>query len=161
MSDSRCVLATAVGSRWVLPWVMSDLLEITLNDVEIAKNTPNVLLDMHTWYRRDEQGTCVVCMAGAVMMNHGLIPDISDAPITVTPGNEEVSRQLHAIDLMRIGAFFAAAFQLRVALSDRQLKAVRRISLAVGFELSVADHAGMAPMETYRQAVIDLRAEGL
>lgn len=59
----------------MLPEKLSELLELALADLEVVKALPGYHINMQTYYRRSDDDSCQVCLAGACMVNQGLVVD--------------------------------------------------------------------------------------
>jgi hypothetical protein len=62
-----------------LPNVLSDCIEIALQDLAKAEASDKYVVDMGTWHRPTDDGKCQVCLAGSIMaftINNVITPDI-------------------------------------------------------------------------------------
>lgn len=72
------------------------LLEIALADLTIIEQTPGYAVDMRYYIRQDN--VCHVCLAGACLIQHGLVSSFMD----IAP-DYNVRRRCEAIDWLRQG----------------------------------------------------------
>ncbi len=156
----------------VLPNVMSDLLELALNETEKAAAEPGVQLDMSKWYL-NRDGVCHVCMAGAVMRGFGMVPEctVEAEPymLTMSVDQRSVVDSLHAIDEMRGGYFFSAAHFLGIHIREGSSEwgVLERAGYMVDegvvpeWEADYVPGEECAAITTYREIVSLLRTVGL
>lgn len=74
-----------------LPDKKSELLQVALNDIKRAANTPGYRIDMHEWHYMDpDTGVCEVCLAGAVMaFSLNVAPTEAATPSSVSKNDLE------------------------------------------------------------------------
>lgn len=136
---------------------LSELLRLAVRDAQAAEAAGHEL-NMGTWLETDDNGRCLVCMAGAVMLQTlGLskpLPGGYDLPHR--HGEENA---LLAIDNMRTGDFVIAYDGRQCDMTDEQDEA---LDLAQGLVLEDYDDVkDRASWETYLKAADVLEAGGL
>lgn len=88
-----------------LPSQPSRLIRLALKDLAKVRRHKNFIIDMNTWFSKQDDGKCHVCLAGAVMVGSlGYKPD--DVPecgyfVTEQIGANDIA--LQAIDCFRSG----------------------------------------------------------
>jgi len=80
-----------------LPSKLGDLIRLALSDLEACESTPGYLIEMDTWHKYSQnEDTCYVCLAGAVMANTLGVPrDVTETP------KVDVEDALGSLDLVR------------------------------------------------------------
>lgn len=118
-----------------LPRILSDLLELALNDLEKAENSKTHAVDMGVWLKPHKGGQCLVCLAGSVMaFSLNVTADPSDDDIFGTGwsptcftefsmgshafySNDDADA-LQALNDLRTGNVSAAAMDINIELDD-------------------------------------------
>ncbi len=94
-----------------LPDKVHELLRVALDDLDEVKKLPNVKADMRHWVMPCDDGTCHVCLAGAVMLNSldCPIPKADGySPLNMIQNNQGLIDKLYALDDLRSGYLFGA-----------------------------------------------------
>lgn len=142
-----------------LPDKLSDLLELAVNDAMAieAANDPMVQLNMFTWVSGPLfNGSCEVCMAGAVMYKTLKITEECDLS---EPELALIKKKLITIDSMRTGdkyGYNGRIYDLRI--SEEATHVFSYIYDKYG-DVSPADKnkIGRLPCDVYKEAVKMLR----
>lgn len=142
-----------------LPDKLSDLLELSLNDCAKVRRSKRYALHMNGWHGTIN-GTCYVCMAGAIMAQTlRCSPNTTYLPTDIE--NKESADGLRAVNLMRTGQFAQAQYQLSNKtfnkLTDEQHQAFEDANCLINDYFSYALDGGRAPWHVYRKAVRVLR----
>lgn len=136
-----------------LPTKLSELLRLAVKDAQACELDPAVELNMYQWHFPQDEGPCLVCMAGAVM--HCTLG--TDPEEMLTPHDAAAWRtSLLAIDRLRTGGLRQAALWLDIVVDDYTHALFGAI---VGGDFD-AD-AGRASWETYIRAAQYLEEQGL
>jgi hypothetical protein len=94
-----------------LPDKLGELMAVAIADARAVVAAGHEL-DMSTWMsgRMPNSGKCVVCLAGAVMLNKSFGAGKEPPPIGVTPRMYPIAthHKLRAIDMLRVGNFAEA-----------------------------------------------------
>lgn len=100
-----------------LPLVLSELLEIALDDLRKIEGNPRYRVDMSYWYVKHKPGgPCYVCLGGAVMANTLGVDDVLVGPdengtteaVPRDYDNLALKKQLYALDQIRTGNVLTA-----------------------------------------------------
>ncbi len=147
----------------ILPRVQSQLLRIAVNDLKKLSDQKDVEINMLSWVSI-KNGSCSVCMAGAVMLCRDLLPVVVDGLMSdcdygpgVCGDNKD---QLCAINNMREGSFiYTFEFLTKKAPTIKQkLQLFRAGSMVIA---DFSDDKLMAPLETYERVAAFLEKHGL
>ena len=134
---------------------LSSLLRQAVEDAQAIQDTPGYRLDMEAWHIIQD-GTCLVCMAGAVMAR------TLGRPLEemFTPASDETTTHaMWAINGMRQGAFLEAAGYVGL---DRKRLRGGVYERTKGLVKEAFDHdIGRAPWEVYLRAASILEEAGL
>lgn len=65
--DIKNLLATVEPMGKKLPDKPSDLIDLALADLEKAEKSDDYIIEMNVWHKPNDDGKCLVCLAGAVM----------------------------------------------------------------------------------------------
>lgn len=84
-----------------LPNKLSDLLELAIKDLKSCEADPKFVIDMLNWCKETSDGTCGICLAGAVMVR-------SLGIITNSPNHVKEGYKLLALDSLRSGRIHEA-----------------------------------------------------
>lgn len=95
-----------------LPSLPSALIRLALSDLSKCESDPRYTIDMLTWHEHID-GTCFVCLAGAVMAQTLSIPHYRFA----TP----IHKELYALNEFRRGRIKAGLMFLHIVRSDMPL----------------------------------------
>jgi hypothetical protein len=134
-----------------LPDLPSDLLTVALVDLAAAEQNPRYRINMGTWHVPEEDGRCMICLAGATMagtlgMNPSKELDPSDAEVL----EEGLGDKLKALDSLRTGELEEAMEILGMELPDH-LAACHRIPRyevdRTGFHRELTKLAGLMKSE--------------
>ena len=91
--------------KTLLPSKMSDLLELSLNDMEICLKDEKYELQSRHWHLPTVDGKCVICQAGAVLAQTFSINSDTDAgPLSLALQgliSDTDANRLGAIDSLR------------------------------------------------------------
>lgn len=145
----------------VLPRVLSDLLEIALDDMAALRRAGKVKFNMYDWLiNRPKAKTCVVCMAGAVMLRRGLVTaPISERDEEYGPLEcDQNTDQLEMINHMRGGDFLEC--MPASGWSTEQHAEVQALDDHF-WGVMTEGGGGLYPEKMYRDAVRRLRSVGL
>lgn len=89
-----------------LPDKLSDLLELAIDDVAKCSRDSRYEIDMGMWHQPQSNGSCLVCMAGAVMAKTMEVPvGTYSSPGCYYLNEAEKWRKLGAINSIRTGRF--------------------------------------------------------
>lgn len=85
----------------VLPDKPSELIRVALGDLEKVEQDPRYKIEMGSWVRAKNDGSCAVCLAGATLVKTMNLPmGVSIKPhTTIYP----IRRKLFALDHFRLG----------------------------------------------------------
>ena len=147
----------------ILPFVLSDLLEIAVNESEACSKTPRVTLNMAAWLGNNpEEKSCSACMAGAVMLRRGLVTSLIPPYLyNFSPEDcEGNKRQLEAINAMRTG-WFEEAYCFLHDQRIRKDQLFDELYREVRAALDASEEPTHAPWSVYRKCIKKLRKEGL
>lgn len=113
-----------------LPAVVSELIELALNDLELVEEDERYVVNMERWHEPELTGVCAVCLAGAVMASTlNTAPDKASTPHHYCA---EDSRRLLALDYVRTAnwsALLAATVSLEpVEFSDLRMQLALKYS---------------------------------
>lgn len=161
-------------NKTVLPRVLSDLIDVAVEDLKKVEDDPRYSFQMNTWHlplraQAAKPATCAVCMAGSVMAM-SLRAARSRAADPASPEYAPNADQLWALNGIRTGAV-EPALRWLVAGEVRPwstaqacvIKTVTAfISERVGLPQANGDRViGAAPWEVYTAAASALRRVGL
>lgn len=137
-----------------LPDKLSDMLELAVNDAIAAQKLPHVTLDMGEWLWFEDDGTCGVCLAGAVMLlTVGGFEDNS----WVTRDLGGAWQKLDAIDDARGGYIVYSADE---SLGTKHMPLIVRTGFRDIIKRTYNKEQGRAHWATYRAAIRYLRKHG-
>lgn len=96
----------------VLPRVPSRLIRIALEDLEAAEKVPTLLIAMDDeWHTPQDDGVCVICLAGATMRQRLGVADDEHVIPGYSADNESVrlnGPQLRTLNDLRLGFVYLA-----------------------------------------------------
>lgn len=103
-----------------LPDVLSDLIELAINDLEWVESRPGYRVIMDTvWHSyADSYDHCAVCFAGAVMAHTLELPREYSINPTLGPFTGPTVRLLSALDAARRGDWVHALYEVDCARAD-------------------------------------------
>lgn len=146
-----------------LPDTLSGLLRLAVEDSKLSEQQGHEL-DMGTWCYKPEGGEkCIVCMAGAVMLQRLKpeyeVPGEGHAPAMYS---KDTRPKLHAINDMREGQFLSAYRQIHSKSALRSDSAYDVLDAVAGIVISAYnDYDHRAPWSTYLKVANILEKAGL
>lgn len=146
----------------ILPRVLSDLLEIAIDDYEALTRAGKVNFYMYDWLRNDpKKKTCSACLAGGVMLRRGLVTTrIPNETKMFAPNHcENNEDQLFAINDLRASSLASAWFKLFPE-DDKTPQKLRDLEYAWDEKYSDKFVDGMFPVKVYREMIKELRDAG-
>lgn len=136
---------------------LSTLLRIAVEDAKAVARSKKYVLRMNDWHHPQPNGTCAVCMAGAVMARRlG-----ADAGVQIWPDafSKSTANQLDAIDSLRAGYAVTASCELGISLTDAQRAAAGDYRSLI--DLHYDFYTGRAPWRVYIKGANILEEVGL
>lgn len=134
-----------------LPKKRSALLRIAVRDAMKCEKDPRFKLDMLSWVTPVGDGTCKVCMAGAVMVQRLAVGDGRVYMMFESISDLNLRGKLYDIDQMRCGEFYDENGEIDM----RAAPAAKLISKHFDHDL------GRAPWDIYLRAADMLEGAGL
>lgn len=128
-----------------LPTTLAEAFELALTEFQSVLDLPHVKINMNDWYVKYRQGTCFVCLAGSILLNHkaqfesGLRQPTYDQPSlkdyvelwsTTDPheGLEQWQNVFEAINSLRFGYIEKAFSELHSTVGSIKLSIPPEIS---------------------------------
>lgn len=98
-----------------LPNELSDLLDVAVQDLVKVERSPRYIVDMCSWYLKETDGPCQVCLAGAVLAKSVLKepPVVDIDSIEPRQMRASIRRKMVALDGLRVGNIVRAYGNLK------------------------------------------------